>query len=113
MVPFIVPILAWTGGIAAGAQVAGGVVRGAGELARGNPGAALIEVADGVLSPFAEVYRQVVKLGGDAIDAVVGAAGPGLPEMEVDLPRPPFRPRRPRRRATILEMPSANGEQAG
>lgn len=110
MFPFV-PVLAWAGGIAASAQVAGGMVRGVGKLARGKPGAAMIEVADGLLSPFTEVYRQVIRLGGDVVDAVVGIAESPMPDMDLPAPPPP-KSRGRRRRAAVIPMPSANGGQA-
>jgi hypothetical protein len=106
MIP-ILPFLAWTGGIAAGAQVVGGFVRGAGQLARGYPGRALVEVADGLASPVRMAIEQVGKLGGDVLDAVVGYSVPELP-LPPDL-QPSPRRRRRRDRSAPSKMPSLNG----
>ena len=70
MVP-IIPFLAWTGGIAAGAQVMGGVVRATGELVRGRPSSALLEVAGGVVAPVKSAAAEVSKLGHDVFMAVM------------------------------------------
>jgi len=102
----ILPILAWTGGIAAGAQVVGGFVRGAGQLARGRPGEALVEVADGLASPFRMALEQVGKLGGDVVVAFVGMVQPEVPFG----PMPPLpRTRRRRNRSPKLNPASLNG----
>jgi hypothetical protein len=98
----IIPILAWTGGIAAGAQVAGGVVRGMGELVRGRPGAALLEVADGCVAPLRTACQEVSRLGHDVYMAVLGpwqSQPQPLTEPEIrlqEVPAPP--PQRSRRR---------------
>jgi len=104
----ILPYLIWTGGIAAGAQVAGGVVRGAGELVRGRPGAALLEVVDGVVGPVRLACEQLGKLGSDALHAVVGHPEP---ELEPD-PLPPVPPAvvRRRRRPRLAIVPVENGK---
>jgi len=61
----ILPILAWTGGIAAGGQVAGGVERGAGHLIRDRPGCALLQVADGCVAPLKTACVSLSELGHD------------------------------------------------
>ena len=80
----ILPILAWTGGIAAGAQVAGGVVRGAGELVRGRPGSALLQVADGCVAPLKTACSCLSELGHDVYTAVLG---PWKRELEPEIIR--------------------------
>src|SRR5271165_2620853 len=95
MIP-IIPFLAWTGGIAAGAQVVGGVVRGVGQLVRGHPGKAIVEVASGVVAPVRTACEQLGKLGGDVYTAVVGATSPSPAAAPVPPAMPP-RPRWPRR----------------
>jgi len=102
----ILPILAWTGGVAAGAQVVGGFVRGAGQLARGRPGEALIEVADGLASPLRMAVEQVGKLGGDVVVAFMGTVQPEVPFGP--MPEPP-RMRRRRDRSPKLNHASLNG----
>jgi hypothetical protein len=87
----ILPILAWTGGIAAGAQVLGGIVRGTGELVRGRPGSAMREVAGGCVAPVKTVCVEVSKLGRDMYGAVMA---PWSDEPELDLPAPPATKRR-------------------
>jgi len=102
----ILPILAWTGGIAAGAQVVGGFVRGAGQLARGRPGEALIEVAEGLTSPLRMVLEQVGKLGGDVVVAFVGTVQP----EPLSMPVPPLpRTRQRRDRSAGVNLASLNG----
>jgi hypothetical protein len=102
----IIPILAWTGGIAAGAQVVGGFARGAGQLARGRPGEALVEVADGLTSPLRMVLEQVGKLGGDVVVAFMGTVQP----EPLSMPVPPLpRTRRRRDRSPKLNRASPNG----
>jgi hypothetical protein len=98
----IIPILAWTGGIAAGAQVAGGFVRGVGELVRGRPGAAMLHVADGCVAPLRMACTEVSRLGHDAYIAVLSpwTSEPQLyaqpePELQVSAP---LRRQRSRRR---------------
>jgi len=80
----ILPILAWTGGIAAGAQVAGGIVRGAGELVRGRPGSALLQVADGCVAPLKMACVSLSELGHDVYTAVLG---PWKRDLEPEITR--------------------------
>jgi hypothetical protein len=101
----ILPILGWTGGVAAGAQLAGGFERGAGYLARGRPGAALHEVADGIVSPFRMAVHHVGKLGADVVDVFVGLALPTLPQVPQNLPTPSLK----RRRRAAQAQPALNG----
>jgi len=75
----IVPFLAWTGGIAAGAQVARGIVRGTGALLRGEAGTGLVELADGIVSPVRTAASQVGRLGGDLVCTVFGVLVPQTP----------------------------------
>jgi len=75
----IVPFLAWTGGIAAGAQVARGLVRGTGALLRGETGSGLVELADGIVSPVRTAASQVGRLGGDLVCTVFGVLVPQTP----------------------------------
>jgi len=83
----ILPILGWTGGVAAGAQMVGGFVRGAGYLAHGRPGLAMREVVDGIASPFRFAVQQVGKLGADVVDTLVGLAMPPFPHIPPNLAR--------------------------
>jgi hypothetical protein len=104
----VLPVVGWIGGIGASAQVAAGVVRCVGKLTRGRPGAAFIEIADGLVAPLRTTCRHLAELGGDVADAILGTAEPGaMPE-----PRAARAPARRRRRegATVLPMPSVNGE---
>jgi hypothetical protein len=96
-------LVGWVAGIGAGAQVAGGVLRAVGKLARDRPGAAVIEVADGLLAPVRSACQHVVELAGDAVDLVTRAEAP-VPE-----PPPAFRTPPHGQRSTGLSMPSANG----
>lgn len=106
----IIPILAWTGGIAVGAQVAGGVVRGVGELVRGRPGSAVLEVAGGCVAPLKTACHEISKLGHDVYQTVLGpwqrepAAGPPEPATVKRQ-----RPRRRRQEATKVVSESLNG----
>jgi hypothetical protein len=54
--------LAVVGGIAAGAQVARGAVRGAALLARGDGRGALVEVAGGLAAPVVSAVHQLSQL---------------------------------------------------
>jgi hypothetical protein len=116
MVP-IVPYLLWTGGVAAGASVAGGFVRGVGELVRGRPGAALAEMFDGLGGPVRLACKEIGKLGSDAYHAVVGRGQPELDTEPEPLPEPPApavaqRRRRSRPRLSVVPAeiaPSENG----
>lgn len=96
-------VVVWVGGIGAGAQAAAGLVRAVGQLARDRPGAAAIEVADGLLAPVRSACQHVVELAGDAVHLVARAEEP--------VPEPPAAFRTPPRgqRPTGLSMPSANG----
>lgn len=103
MAPVLI-YLGYVGGTAAGLQVARGVIRGAGQLACGHPGAALVEVACGVVAPLRSVYDETCKLGGDALDAILNLmANPPSPA--------PPRPKR-RRRAAAAPVVSVNGVPA-
>jgi hypothetical protein len=113
MIP-IIPILAWTGGIAAGAQVAGGFVRGVGELVRGRPGAAVGEVASGCVAPLKLMCQEVSTLGHDVYLAVLGPwqsapAPEPEPEPEGPVAWQPQRPHRRRQRPTKPASESLNG----
>jgi len=101
----ILPILGWTGGVAAGAQMVGGFVRGAGYLAHGRPGLAMREMADGIASPFRFAVQQVVKLGADVVDTFIGLAMPPFPHLPPNLSTPPAR----RRRRAAQVKPVLNG----
>src|SRR5271156_170340 len=103
MIP-IIPILAWTGGIAAGAQVAGGVVRGVGQLVRGRPLAAAVEVVDGLVGPVRLACEGLSKLGQDAYTAVMGRSV-GMSHTEA----PPRKPRRRKLPPAPLPEASVNG----
>jgi hypothetical protein len=103
----ILPILGWTGGVAAGAQLAGGFVRGAGYLARGRPGLAMMEVADGFVSPFRMTVHHVGKLGADVVDTLVGLAWAPYPQVPPNLGTPS-----PRRRRRAAQKPVLNGVPA-
>ena len=104
----IIPILAWTGGLAAGAQVAGGVVRGVGELVRGRPGAAVLEVAGGCVAPLKTACHEVSKLGHDVCQTVLGP-WQRAPEPEGPVAWPRQRPRRRRRQAHVRGQEALNG----
>ncbi|MBY0528002.1 MAG: hypothetical protein K2R98_31685 [Gemmataceae bacterium] len=75
MIP-LVPFLLAAGQIAAGAQIARGIVRGAGELARGRTAAAVVEVADGCVAPLRLAGEQLGSLGRDILAAVLGNGEP-------------------------------------
>jgi hypothetical protein len=64
-----------TGGVAAGLQVARGVVRGAGKLLKGEPQAALGEVVGGFLAPVQTIYVQGCRLVGDIAEVAGSIAG--------------------------------------
>src|SRR5271170_8261523 len=95
-------LVGWVAGIGAGAQVAAGVLRAVGKLARDRPGTAVIEVADGLLAPVRSACQHVVELAGDAVDLVLRADA--VPE-----PPPAFRTPGRGQRSTGLSMPSVNG----
>ena len=111
MIP-IIPILAWTGGIAAGARIASGVIRGVGELVRGRPRSALVQVAGGLVSPLAMVCGELRDLGGDIYTAAMGR--PAIaPILDPAVFATAARPRRSRRRRVQTEelvTASVNGE---
>lgn len=67
----IVPFLAWTGGIAAGAQVARGLVRGGLQLTQNRPNMAFAEVLAGFVAPVTSAYEQIGKLGGEVACALI------------------------------------------
>jgi hypothetical protein len=104
----VFPLVGWIGGIGASAQVAAGVVRGVGRLTRGRPGAAFIEMADGLVAPLRSTCRHLAELGGDAADAILGTPE-AVAEPEPEAKRAPGRRQR-RDRATVLSMPSVNGD---
>lgn len=66
----IVPILAWVGGVTAGAQVLQGVVKGAGELVRCRPGSAITEVANGCMAPVNSALYEMSRLGFESYSAL-------------------------------------------
>jgi hypothetical protein len=80
---FPIGFIAWVGGIAAGAQVAGGCVRSAGKLVRGHPVDALIHLADGLVGPVRVACRQVSWLGLDVYEAVFGPCEADEPDEQV------------------------------
>jgi hypothetical protein len=96
-------LVGWVAGIGAAAQVAGGVVRAVGQVARDRPGAAVIELADGLLAPVRSACQHVVELAADAADLVMRTEAP-VPE-----PPPHFRTPPRGQRSTGLSMPSVNG----
>jgi hypothetical protein len=102
----VLPLVGWIGGIGASAQVVAGVVRGVGRLRRGRPGAAFIEMADGLVAPLRSTCRHLAELGGDVADAILGTEEPVTVSAPVQTPTR----RRRRARATVLSMPSANGD---
>jgi hypothetical protein len=102
----VLPLVGWIGGIGASAQVVSGVVRGVGRLTRGRPGAALVEVAGGLVAPLRSTCRHLAELGGDMADAILGTEEPET----VSEPAPTPSRRRRRARATVLSMPSVNGD---
>jgi hypothetical protein len=61
----IVPFLAWTGGIAAGAQVARGLVRGGLQLTQNR------EVLAGFAAPVVSAYEQIGRLGSEVACALI------------------------------------------
>jgi hypothetical protein len=69
------PLLGWVGGIAAGAQVARGVVRGIAALIDGHPGEAIVHVADGLVAPVRTAWKELSRLRDD----LVAAFFPGEP----------------------------------
>ena len=106
----LIPILAWTGGIAASAQVAGGLVRGAGHLVRGRPGSALLQVADGCVAPLKTACVSLSELGHDVYQAVLGPWRNPLAEPVVIVTPPP---RKTQRREAESELCDAiNGLSA-
>jgi len=102
------PFLAWTGGIVVGARVAGGLVRGAGELVRGHPAAAVCEVADGLVEPLRMAFQEIGKLGGEILVAVLGNGEPVEP-FEPEPAPPASGAARRRRRPKLAIAPSDNG----
>lgn len=113
MIVPIIPILAWTGGIVVGAKVAGGAVRGAGELLRGRPRAALVHVAGAVVSPVCLVYEQLRDLGRDVRIAVLGhpqQPATSLPASPLASRRSARRPRRRPAQPHSLAAATVNGK---
>lgn len=110
MIP-IIPILAWSGGIAVGVKVVGGVVRSAGQAARGRPAAALVQVAEAVASPATLVYEQLRDLSQDVRVAFWGSPAtangnvPPVPKAHRTQ-----RSRRKHRSSQRLMAATANGE---
>src|SRR5271170_1113927 len=96
-------LVGWVAGIGAGAQVAAGVLRAVGKLARDRPGTAVVEVADGLLAPVRSACQHVVEMAGDAADLVRRTEAP------VSEPSPTFRTPPRGQRSTGLSMPSVNG----
>ena len=74
------------GGFTAGVQVARGVVRGAGKLIDGEPGAAFAEAAGGLVAPLFSAYAQVCKLGEDVWQVAGSLAGTGKEEENLNPP---------------------------
>ena len=68
----LIRFVAFFGGVAAGAQLASGIVRGVKEVCRGRPVAGLIEVADGMAAPILTAVTEVSKFGKEVYDAVRG-----------------------------------------
>ena len=101
----ILPFLAWTGGITAGAQVARGVVRGVGCLVRGQPMDALIQVADGLAAPVRSACEHLAKLGGDVVGTVIGVGF----EAEEQKPVVVTSRRRQRRPKHVIILPMGQG----
>lgn len=110
MVPFI-PILAWAGGVAAGAKLASGMVRSAKALVHGQPGAALVELAGAVAAPVQMAGEELRHLGKEIVGAVLGVRHDGLEDREAADAVLPFVQRQSRRsRATAIKVPPPNGE---
>lgn len=111
MVP-IIPVLAWAGGIAAGAKMAGGVVRSAKALVHGQPGAALVELAGAVAGPVQMAGEELGKLGKEIVGAVLGVRHDQLEDREAADAVLPFEPRTRQRRTkpVLMKMPPPNGE---
>jgi hypothetical protein len=65
------------GGLTASVQVVRGVVRGAGKLIEGEPKAALVEIAGGVMAPVASAVGQVCQLGEDVCRTAAAIAASG------------------------------------
>jgi hypothetical protein len=68
----LIRFVAFFGGVAAGAQLASGIVRGVKLVCRGQPVAGLIEVADGMAAPILTAVTEVSKFGKEVYDAVRG-----------------------------------------
>jgi predicted ThiF/HesA family dinucleotide-utilizing enzyme len=94
------------GGFTASVQVIRGVVRGAGKLIEGEPKAALVEVAGGVMAPVASAVGQACKLGADVCRTAGVLAVSGEDESET-LPAQPTGVRRWRAPGHVA--PEANG----
>jgi hypothetical protein len=81
------------GGFTASVQVIRGVVRGAGKLIEGEPKAALVEIAGGVMAPVASAVGQVYKLG-EEVCRTAGVLAEGGEDEGEELPgQAPFAPR--------------------
>src|ERR1700729_1566082 len=89
---FAVYLLA-VGGGHPGAQVARGVVRGAGKLIDGEPRAALAEVAGGVVAPLVSAVSQFSKLGEEICETAIDLALGGKDERGETPAQPPHVPR--------------------
>jgi hypothetical protein len=106
MFGLVTSYLAVAGGIAAGAQVARGAVRGAGRLAQGDARAALAEVAGGLAAPLVAASHQLHQLGGDVVRSAE-ALSDGLRQRSRPSATPAVPRVRSRRRAPAAAV--ANG----
>lgn len=66
----LIRFVAVFGGVAAGAQVAAGVVRGVKEMCQGHPGTGLLQVADGFAAPIVTACTEMSKFGKEVYDAL-------------------------------------------
>jgi hypothetical protein len=102
--------LAVAGGVAAGAQVARGAVRGASRLVRGDPRGAAVEVAGGVAAPVVSAVHQLSRLGGDVCQAVASLTAEVRAKARPGgAPVPPTSPPRRRRSPAAAPTVPANG----
>jgi hypothetical protein len=63
------------GSLSASAQIARGLVRGAGKLVQGDPKGALVEAAGGVIAPATSAVSQLFKLGSEVFEVASNLIG--------------------------------------
>ena len=107
MIQVIGCYLAATGGVAAGAQVLRGAVRGTARLVRGDPRGALVEVAGGLAAPVFSAVHQLSRLGREVCESATALTAEARQKF-----RPataPSAPHVPRRRGRKSPVPTVNG----